>query len=342
MSSQTPPPGYYSGPGGSSQVPNSGFNPWKIADPNNITGVGNKGAAPPTDFGQAAAAQGAASQQATAQQTQANRPNQQTDFGSTQWSQDANGNWTQQSSLAPGLQGLQNSFTQQLANNSGDATRDAAINAAYGQATSRLNPQWAQQGEQMQAQLANQGLDPNSQAYRTASQQFGQQKNDAYSSAMNNAIGMGTQYGLQQQAQNASQGIQGLNALHGFLNMPSFGAAGQAQAAPYMSAAEAAAGMLDKTNAQNSQNGADAAGGAMSMVGSIFSDERLKEDVQRLSAEAEPGIPLASFRFKGGTQRHVGVIAQDVEKVRPDAVHTDAATGFKKVDYSKLRLFRGR
>lgn len=347
MSSQTPPPGYYSGPGGSSQAPNTGFNGWKLADPNNITGVGNKGNAPPTDFGQAAAAQGQSNQQAVAGQTQANRPDQQTGFGGLQWTQGPDGQWTQTASLNPALSGalgsLQNTAAQNAAAGPFDpsAARNQAIQANYDQAASRLNPRFAQQDQLEASQLANQGLDPNSQAYRTAMQQYGQQKNDAYNQAMYSAIGAGnqteqTQLGAYEMGQ--MMPYQQMGALQGYENsMPGFAAAGVAQPTPWLQAAEAAAGMLDKTNQQNQQNGADATSGAMGMIGTIFSDERLKEDIHRLPVEAEPGVPLATYRYKGEpkSQHHLGVIAQDLEKVHPEAVQMDPS-GFKTVDYSQL------
>lgn len=78
---------------------------------------------------------------------------------------------------------------------SGDQARDQAISGAYNQATSRLDPQWDQRQSQMQTQLLNQGLDPGSEASQNAFSQFGRDRNDAYGSAMNSAIGQGTAAG---------------------------------------------------------------------------------------------------------------------------------------------------
>lgn len=74
-----------------------------------------------------------------------------------------------------------------------DQTRQAATNAVYNQAASRLDPQWSQQQETMQNQLANQGISKNSDAYTRAMGDFSRSKNDAYSSAMNNAVTQGGQ-----------------------------------------------------------------------------------------------------------------------------------------------------
>lgn len=197
------------------------------------------------DYQGAAQQTGDASKSNVNQQTAANRPNQTNALGSqSQWSQDASGNWTQSSSLAPGLQSGANNLEGQIANQgplgNGEDARNQAITGAYNQATSRLDPRFAQADEQLSSKLANQGLDPNSQAYRNAMLQQSQSKNDAYGSAMNSAIGQGTAaqqatFNENLQAQNAPyQQLQGLLGLGG---QSGFNAAGQAQAPNYLGAA---------------------------------------------------------------------------------------------------------
>lgn len=64
-----------------------------------------------------------------------------------------------------------------------------------------------------------------------------------------------------------------------------------------------------------------------------FSDERVKKDIHRIG-ESDSGFPLYTFRYKGEgpMSMHIGVMAQDVEKRRPEAVfHTPH--GIKMVDY---------
>ncbi|KKW23663.1 MAG: hypothetical protein UY67_C0019G0008 [Candidatus Kaiserbacteria bacterium GW2011_GWA2_52_12] len=71
------------------------------------------------------------------------------------------------------------------------------------------------------------------------------------------------------------------------------------------------------------------------------SDERLKEDIVPISDSLLKlgKITGVSFTWKEGTpragQHDIGVIAQDVEKVVPEAVTTDA-NGMKAVDYPRL------
>lgn len=140
-------------------------------------------------------------QKAWEQSTNANRPDVNGPFGGQSWKQDpATGEWTVNTEFNNDLGNAQNDLQKGYAEAlkkplSGDAARDQAINSAYGQATSRLDPQWAKREEAQRTQLLNQGLDPSSEAYKSAMADTGQQRNDAYTSAMNSAIGQGTQAG---------------------------------------------------------------------------------------------------------------------------------------------------
>jgi hypothetical protein len=64
------------------------------------------------------------------------------------------------------------------------------------------------------------------------------------------------------------------------------------------------------------------------------SDRRLKTDVVAVGM-LRAGIPLYRFRYIGRDGVFVGVMAQDVLPVVPEAVITDAS-GFMRVDYRRL------
>ena len=171
----------------------------------------------------------------------------------------------------------------------GDSARQQAIDAAYGQATSRLDPQWQQQQTSLQQQLYGQGLREGDQAYDNAMGNFSRSKNDAYTSAMNSAIGQGTAagqavfgQGLQSRQQGISEGLQqqygGMNALNALLagqqvsmpQAPGFNTAGASQA-PNLLGASQAAGQYGLGAAQLNQaavTGAMQGGGAL--AGSLF------------------------------------------------------------------------
>jgi len=67
---------------------------------------------------------------------------------------------------------------------------------------------------------------------------------------------------------------------------------------------------------------------------STSSDRRLKTDIVQVGM-LRVGIPLYRFRYLGHGETHVGVMAQDVLRVVPEAVVTDAS-GFMRVDYQRL------
>lgn len=245
---------------------------------NSSTGGGKKNAPPPPNYQSTANTQHQQSVNDTNSQTGANRPDQSTPFASSGWTKGPDGQWHQSVGFGGPMAGaartLQNQFAQGLNSplQTGDQARNQAISAMYGQATSRLNPEWSQRAEQLNSQLANQGLDPNSQAYRTAQQQFGQQRNDAYNSALNSAIGNGNQAQALTFAQNLEarrEPLQELGGLQGFLNMPGFNAAGRAD--PLQALAAAIASGNYNLNAWQGQNQAqgDAMGGLGSFLGSL-------------------------------------------------------------------------
>jgi hypothetical protein len=70
----------------------------------------------------------------------------------------------------------------------------------------------------------------------------------------------------------------------------------------------------------------------------FFSDERLKKDAVRIG-ETDEGVPIYSYRYKGDNgPKQIGLMAQDVERVHPEAVGLAAAADgryYKTVDYEK-------
>lgn len=67
------------------------------------------------------------------------------------------------------------------------------------------------------------------------------------------------------------------------------------------------------------------------MIG--LSDARAKEDIEPIGT-TKRGHTLYRYRYKGDPQLHIGVMAQEVEQVDPDAIVE--VNGVKYVDYSKV------
>jgi len=69
----------------------------------------------------------------------------------------------------------------------------------------------------------------------------------------------------------------------------------------------------------------------------FFSDERLKHDAHRIG-ETDDGLPIYSFKYNGDNKTQIGLMAQDVEKRKPEAVGLAPASDgkmYKTVDYDK-------
>jgi hypothetical protein len=69
-----------------------------------------------------------------------------------------------------------------------------------------------------------------------------------------------------------------------------------------------------------------------------FSDRRLKTDIEATGERLDSGLPIYRYRYvwdEPGVRR-AGVMADEVKRVFPHAVHTDSS-GFDKVDYDAIR-----
>lgn len=331
--------------------------------------MSNNKTPPPVDWAAIARQQGQQQQQLLEQQTRANRPNQRTPFGYVDWTQGQDGQWSQDVGFTGPWAGLAGNLQDQAAQNlgtpfdwgalpqagTGDEARQQAIDAYYGQATSRLDPMWQQREQAMQSQLLNQGLDPTSEAYRTAMSDFGMQRNDAYGSAMNSAIGAGMDAGnsvfqnnmlarqmaLSEGLQQRNQPMADLGSLMGFMGGGGgFNAAGMGQAPDMMGAAQL--GNADQWHRYDSQLQRQmqliSALASMMSSGASMSDARAKTDIVRLPFEAMPGVPFAVWKWKPEFKDcgpEFGVIAQDLEAVAPHFVNI-RDDGMRVVDYSFL------
>lgn len=80
-----------------------------------------------------------------------------------------------------------------------------------------------------------------------------------------------------------------------------------------------------------------AAGGIGSLLSGIssFSDRRLKTDIVQIGA-LPSGLPIYTFRYHGDDHVHIGVMADEVLAVFPEAVHEDGG-GYLMVNYALLR-----
>jgi hypothetical protein len=225
---------------------------------------------------------------------------------------------------------------------------------------SRLEPSLARQRTSTETQLINQGLRPGSEAYNNAINLLGQQETDARTQAvlqgLNLDIGANQQgfgqaleagkFGNTAQQQALAEAIQlrqlPLNEITALMSgsqiqNPQFGAYSGAtvQAAPVFAGAQAQ-GQYDMTKyAQDVSEANAATAGLYSLGGAAvgkFSDRRLKSNIVRLGTHPI-GIGIYEYDIFGG--RQIGVMAQELMEVMPDAVHQHSS-GYLMVDYGRL------
>jgi hypothetical protein len=229
---------------------------------------------------------------------------------------------------------------------------EQAMQAAYGTETAAMDPYWSQQQEQLDASLRNSGATPGTPAYANAMQEFQANRSNAYSQAENQAFGQGlSAQGQEISDVNQAQGGPIANFLSLVGNNPagaaSVGSAGggggsgggSVSAPNIMQAFENQyQGQLANYNANVSSSNSDI--GALGTLAAAFiaaSDKRLKTDIEPIGAKTSRGNSLYTYRynFQGKDEpKQVGVMAQEAEKVTPDAVLKDQH-GIRYVNYAR-------
>ncbi len=216
------------------------------------------------------------------------------------------------------------------------ALRDQAYNAL----TARTNQSFDQQTAAQKAQLANQGVAAGSTAYDNAFRPIEQARVDASNQAVANAGNIASQ-NLSQAQTIRNQPLQDYSTLLGFggsTTQPTYAPSSQGTVAPtdvsgnYYNSYN---GQLQQYQAQQGQQNS-LLGGLFGLGGSAlgagifkYSDMRLKSDIHRVGT-ANNGLPLYSYQIGGRPE--VGVIAQEVAAVKPEAVAMDR-DGILMVDY---------
>jgi hypothetical protein len=305
-----------------------------------------------------------------------NRVNQRTPYGNLTYSQsgtDSQGNpmWSANVELSPdqqklldqqnrtslGLGNLQEQgldYVKNMIANPFDTSGlpQTGINAGEQMSESimrRLQPNLQMEQKQFDAQMANQGIPLGSEAYANAKRSFDERQNDKLTSA----IIQGTQTGLAANQQGFNQlgymrnePINTLNSLRSGSQVTNPNFVTTPAGPDYMGAAQS--GYNAQLAAANAQNAASSGftGGLMQLGGTlgaaaIMSDIRTKENIKHIGSMAN-GLPIYEFEYKpefkaeAGEGKFVGVMAQEVELVQPEAVIT-RPDGYKMVNYGALQ-----
>jgi hypothetical protein len=295
-----------------------------------------------------------------------------TPYGSLSYSQsgtDASGNpmYTATTSLSPTeqqlLQGQQNTalqlqgFAPNVANQIGQNVNQpfnptlpsTGINPgqSYQQAEMQiLSPQLQHQQETTNAQLANQGIQPGSEAWTNAQNQLANNQNNLLAQVTTQGINTGlaaNQQAYNQAVSNYNMPINTLNALNtgSQVQNPSFTTTPSGANYSAAAANQYAASMGNYNAQQAAQSNLNS---GLFGLGSaaLISDIRAKENIKHLGMLPN-GLPFYEFEYKpewkdkAGHGKFIGVMAQEVEKVIPEAVIT-RPDGYKMVNYGALNV----
>ena len=170
--------------------------------------------------------------------------------------------------------------------------------------------------------------------------------NQLFSGAGNTASGINNL--RQSDFSNILSGIQGAGAIPGLYTAPAqaqYAVANQQYSQPFQNLAQllqpsVALGSLGSnstgqgTSTQtNNPSWMNDIGQAVGIAGSLFamSDERLKTDIAKVG-KLNDGQNVYSYRYKGDATPRIGLMAQEVERVHPEAV-MEHPSGFKMVNY---------
>jgi hypothetical protein len=218
---------------------------------------------------------------------------------------------------------------------------------------SRLAPQLQAQREQLRTSLVNQGLAPGGEAYNAAMTEQSQNENDLLTQAALQGINLdmsARNQGLteeQTKGQFGNQAInQSLNQQLGLYNQPLATATNLMQASAFQNPnfstgfqspnyGQVGTQMQNDVNAANAQRNQNIGGmmqAGTTIAAAALSDRRLKTNIVKVGDDPR-GFGIYEYDIFGRRER--GVMAQEVEKIIPDAV-MEHPSGYKMVNYGAL------
>lgn len=243
---------------------------------------------------------------------------------------------TQQNLANVGQQ--QSSFLENYLGNPFSYDNKDAENWAYDLASQRILPQQQRNDEALRTKLLNSGIREGSAAWNAEMQR----ETNANTDQLNQLALNGRQMGFQEAQASRNQPINEITALlsGSQVSQPNYVNANM----PTIPTTDVAG--LINTNYQQqvaaAQQKSAGLGGLFSGIGSLaggligLSDDKAKKNKER-HGDVEGDMGLWTFNYKGepaGTPKHVGLMASEVEKVKPSAVKR-GRDGLRRVDYGK-------
>lgn len=229
-----------------------------------------------------------------------------------------------------GLAEQQSGFLQDYLNKPIDLNNEAVESRLFELGSRRLDPRFDRDRESLRTNLISRGIREGTDAWDAAMGNLNQSQNDAYNQLLLTGRGQAVQEALTER----NQPINEITALlsGSQVSMPQFSA--NVKGIPITDNASIIQNYDQQRMAAWQANQANL-GGLFGGLGSMFalSDKRAKTDIEKVG-KTDDGQPIYAYRYKQGGPMQLGLMAQDVEKKRPDAVAT-RPDGLKMVNYSK-------
>ena len=217
-----------------------------------------------------------------------------------------------------------------------DTAAQRAENAAYQNALGKITPQFDAMRRQLETRLQNQGISVGSEAYNSAMNSLDSAQSNAYTQAAYDSIAAGqnafTNSLNNQIAAGNFQNSARMLPISEIQSLLQNSKSGYDVAMDKFNIANNRDIRVDTNKAANTASQNAAGWNAMLGLGSIFSDEDLKENIIEVG-RLYNGLPIYLYTYKGDNIPHIGLLAQQVACVKPEAVFLDE-NGYMKVNYA--------
>ncbi len=218
-----------------------------------------------------------------------------------------------------------------------DAARQRMENAVYQSTVDKITPEFDNRRSQLETRLQNQGLSVGSEAYQRAMNDLEEEQNNAYNQAAYQSVIQGQNAftnSLNNQINAANfQNNTRNNVVNEILNMLNGSYSGydvNMDKYKIQSGVDARNAQID---ANNAQTGASFLGSALTTgLMAAFSDEELKENLYPVG-KLFNGLTVYLYNYKGDNVPQIGLLAQEVSFMKPDAVFVDES-GYLKINYA--------
>jgi hypothetical protein len=241
-------------------------------------------------------------------------------------------------------------LSRSLSGNLPTTDNEAVRSATFELGKRQLDPELKSQRENLARQLANQGIPIGSAAYNSEMNRLERSQGDQLNalSLQSQLQGIQTAEAQRQARFNEISSLLGRSQVGSGIN---FGETqGRYQGLDLIGIQQANLNrQTQETISRNQANATktaakwqaagSAVGGIAGGIGSAFSDILLKTNI-KFENKIINNLPIYSFEYKNnkyGIGRFEGVMAQDVEKIYPEAVNI-SFEGYKMVNYSKIGI----